>query len=108
MNDYLDKTKYVLITAGVLLLLLMVGKHYYPGMKNILGFIWWSVLSLVFLFPIYYHKKAQLPCMIKIEELEGIRSDVEKIKSKIILERIVSIFSFLLGMMMATVYLIYA
>ena len=108
MNDYIDKIKYVSIAIGVILLLLLVGKHYFPAMKNYLGFLWWSVFSLVCLFPIYYHKKTQLPCMIKIEELDGIKNDIEKVKRRIILERFVSIFSFLLVMMWAFMYLIYA
>jgi hypothetical protein len=108
MSDYIDKLKYVLIAAGVFLLLLYIGEHYFPAINNIWGFLRWSVFSLVCLFPVYYHKRADLPCMIKIEDLDGIKNDIEIIKKRINMERFVSIFSFLVVMMMAFMNLIYA
>jgi len=61
-----------------------------------------------YLFPIYCHKKTQLPCMIKYEELDGIKNDSVKLKRRIVLERYASIFTFLVGMTMAVMYLVYA
>ena len=103
----LDKAKYFIV-VGLFLLLLSMGKHYFPDIKNYLGFMWWAGLSSIFLFPIYCHKKTQLPCMIKYEELDGIKNDSVKLKRRIVLERYVSIFTFLVGMTMAVMYLVYA
>jgi len=46
--------------------------------------------------------------MIKDEELGGIKNDSVKLKRRIVLERYVSIFTFLVGMTMAVMYLVYA
>ena len=101
------KAKY-LIAIGALLLLILVGKHYFPGIKNYLGFLWWAALSSSLLWPVYCHKKTQMPCMIKAEELDLFRVDAVKKHSRIMLERYVSIFAFIVGMMMAVMYLVYA
>jgi hypothetical protein len=85
-----------------------MGKHYFPGIKNYLGFLWWAALSSSLLWPLYCHKKTQLPCMVKVEELYLFREDAVKKQSRIMLERYVSIFAFLVEMMMAVMYLFYA
>ena len=101
------KEKY-LIAIAALLLLILLGKHYFPGIKNYLGFLWWTALSSTLLWPIYCHKKTQLPCMVKAEELDLFKEDAVKKQSRIVLERYVSIFAFLAGLTMAVMYLAYA
>jgi len=42
----LDKAKYFIV-VGLFLLLLSIGKHYFPDIKNYLGFMWWAGLSSI-------------------------------------------------------------